>query len=116
MRRFPGVGHGNFRSDVAQTRFQIDFSFFLKFEQRQSHEGFADGANAKFRVAGDGAFGSRVGIADSAAPEQFAARNESHARSRHVILFQFALNGFLQFLQCLRRRGLFFLLRSQGNG
>jgi len=75
LRGFPPVFHGDFRRDILQPGIEIDLSFFLQFQQRQRDKRLADGADAKFRVAGHFAAGGEVGLADSSTPEKLTVRD-----------------------------------------
>ncbi len=107
---FPPVFDGDFRCDVLQPGIEIDFSFFLQFQKRQRDKRFADRADAKFRVAAHFAAAGDVGFADSAAPEKLPIRHQRHSGSGDALFVEHVFHGFLQFLNGLRVRQIFFLL------
>ena len=64
----PAVFHGDFRGNVLQPCVEVDSSFFFQFQQCQRHKRFADGADAKFGVAGNIPVRGQVRFAKTAAP------------------------------------------------
>ena len=64
IRGLPGVFDWDFRRNILQARFEINFSFLLQLQEGERDKRFADRAYTKFRVASNVAAGGHVRFAE----------------------------------------------------
>ena len=115
IRRFPRVSDRDLWRDVLQAGLQIDAAFFFEPKQRKGDEGFADGADTEFGVAGDVAILREVGFADATAPENLAVGDESDTSAGDMFVVEdFFCSGLKFFERFGMREFVFFRGRLLG--
>lgn len=85
---------------------KIELVFLLQLHQRERNEGLALRTRAELRIAAHLALGGDVGLADAAAPQQPAVRDQRNAGAGHMILGGDLVQRALQFGEGFGMRGV----------